>query len=254
MRGRQAIAIATIDGASRLLGLGDFEASRVAWKSPMRLIAGLFTSTDDLFWNGPAKRYQIRRMPGVDVDGSHIVNPGEPKDGFRNSDAREELRINPRIQDQLAAFLDAYGAAPDIRDGRLIGYAAANGTRKYLDPDWQHDLDSVSRGPAQAGADRGSTAEGSRVLVRLTEPHLPTAWWLLDRKVKPTQLSPIVETYPEIAKAGLRYFPQCFCSKSADLKTTEFGCPLVRAHALKAPRTTWIFVKTSTLFHVEVVS
>jgi len=91
-----------------------------------------------------------------------------------------------------------------VRNGTLIGYQQQNGSWKYLDSGWQHDLETMQHAMPNQSIDLiDRTTDGQHVLVRAETAHAPPSWWLLDRTLKPTNLSPIVKTYPDIAAAGI---------------------------------------------------
>lgn len=341
--GHQVLVVHDLKGgAPKGVGLGEYQARWVQWKSDTRLIAGVFTSTDELFFYGPVRQSEVTRMFGFDSDGTKTVNIGAPSGGFQLGNGfQDDRRINPQLQDELASLLendphhvlqtvldqipykgssvtpsvyevdvdtgqhrriershphiieyqadsdgvirlglglegieqvvyvrdnadsdwraihhisengattfeplafvpdhpeqlyvlatgataaakglwvfdtkkndfdhlvdadiaDASGA--DVRNGRLIGYNAANGTKKYLDPDWDRDFQLVRKalkGKRVQIVDR--PGDGAHVLFLINEPFQPMAWWLLNRTVKPAQLSPVIETYPDIEEAG----------------------------------------------------
>lgn len=96
------------------------------------------------------------------------------------------------------------GKPPLVRGDRLVGYATVDGTMKYLDPAWQHDAQAIARAlPGRGITLIDRTPDGKRVLIEATERGAPAGWWMLDRGVTPAQLALVIQTYPEIAAAGV---------------------------------------------------
>jgi dipeptidyl aminopeptidase/acylaminoacyl peptidase len=86
-----------------------------------------------------------------------------------------------------------------VADGKLVGYSRLDGTRHYLDPDWENDYLSARKamqGKNLAIIDRAEN--GSRVLFEISQPHYPKVWWILDRTTNPISLWPAFEEYPDI--------------------------------------------------------
>jgi len=93
---------------------------------------------------------------------------------------------------------------PFVRQGVLAGYGRKDGSYLYLDPAWQSDYQSVRKavgGKAVSIIDR--TDDGSRVMLEMYEPHHPKVWWVLDRTVKPANLWPAIEAYPDFPEEGV---------------------------------------------------
>ena len=91
-----------------------------------------------------------------------------------------------------------------MRSGRLVSYVTEDGARKYLDAAWAADYLAVRkalRGRRVTIVDRPT--DGAHVLFKIDEPHEPSSWWILDRTVQPAHLSPVIETYTDIADAGI---------------------------------------------------
>ena len=88
---------------------------------------------------------------------------------------------------------------PSVEDGVLLGYKRKDGSWVYMNPAWQADYMAVRK--ALKGAELrlvDRTTDGTRVLFEAHQPHQPKTWWLLDRTVKPLNLWPAVEQYPDL--------------------------------------------------------
>jgi dipeptidyl aminopeptidase/acylaminoacyl peptidase len=102
-------------------------------------------------------------------------------------------------------FVDLIDAEADltsgvVEDGVLRSYRRKDDSRVYFDPAWQADYLTVRK--AMKGADVrivDRSADGSHVLLEVHQPHQPKVWWILDRTVKPLNLWPAVEEYPDMA-------------------------------------------------------
>ncbi len=96
------------------------------------------------------------------------------------------------------------GAETRVVNGVLLGYQRRSGEWVYLDPAWQADLNKLKAAlPNRQISIVDRATDGRHVLAKGTAPHSPPTWWLLDRTVKPTHVSPFVSTYPDIDDAGI---------------------------------------------------
>jgi len=91
-----------------------------------------------------------------------------------------------------------------VVNGVLLGYERRSGEWVYLDPAWQADLNKLKAAlPDHQIMIVDRATDGRHVLAKGTAPHGPPTWWLLDRTVKPTHVTPFVSTYPDIDDAGI---------------------------------------------------
>ena len=127
----------------------------------------------------------------------------------RGSDGRPGLWSFDADSKQFVQMIDDQAnitISPSTREGTLISYTLQDGTLRYIDPAWQSDYVSVSRavkGKKLRIVDR--TEDGAKVLLEMHEPHHPRVWWVLDRTVKPINLWPAVESYPNLTEDGHIY-------------------------------------------------
>ena len=93
---------------------------------------------------------------------------------------------------------------PIVHDGRLVSYRHRDGSRKYLDADWQRDYDTIRKAlKGVEGEIIDRTPDGKRTLFEVEAPYQPASWWLLDTSEPQSRLMAVAKNYPEIIAAGL---------------------------------------------------
>jgi dipeptidyl aminopeptidase/acylaminoacyl peptidase len=91
-----------------------------------------------------------------------------------------------------------------LRDGKLVGYIAPSeraGIDKaiYLDPAWEHDVETVNRAlPNTLNLIIDRAADGKRALILGRSPQDPGTYYVLDRHGPKATMDPIGDLYPQL--------------------------------------------------------